>query len=432
MNRRRCSQVRRVTITNPNTGAVRTVVTDARGYYRAAALVPGPYEVRVELSGFDTIVRTGLVLSIGEEITLGFTMKVGAVSETLTITGAAPLVETTNNSIGGTVSREELDNVPIPARDYTQLASTAPGIMGVASPGFGAGITTGSTVAATGETNRNNTFMIDGVSNDDLVSASSRGGISLEAVQEYVVLTSQFSAEAGQAAGAVVSIVTRSGTNQLRGRAFVLARDAALNARDYFSELANSPKAPFNQQQFGGFVGGPIVQDKMHFFGAYEMLRTRTASVITSPLVPADQRQNPFDTDQHLPFMKFDWQVSPNHTASVRYRVDHRTQVGGGIGGLNSRERGWDSRQRSQDFGGSLTSVVSARALNELRIQYQPTLTFFDVTPVRSDTQRAADHAAERRLRQGATVSAETTTPTTRGCSTTSRIRSARTASKQA
>jgi hypothetical protein len=370
-----------VTVTNSATGASRTGVTDSRGYYRAAALVPGPYEVRVELSGFDTTVRRGLVLSIGEEVTLGFTMRVGAVSETLTITGEAPLVETTKNAIGGTVSRAELDNIPIPARDYTQLASTAPGIMGVASPGFGAGITTGSTVSAAGELNRNNTFMIDGVSNDDLVSASSRGGISLEAVQEYVVLTSQFSAEAGQAAGAVVSIVTRSGTNQLQGRAFVLARAKALNSRDYFSRIANSPKPPFSQQQFGGFLGGPIVQGKMHFFGAYEMLRIRTTSVITSPLVPLDQRQNPSNTNQHLPFTKFDWQVSPKHTISVRHRVDHRTQIGGGIGGLNTRERGWNSRQRSQDFGGSLTTVLSTRALNEFRIQYQPTLTFFDVLP---------------------------------------------------
>jgi len=370
-----------VTITNTSTGASRTVVTDSRGYYRAAALVPGPYEVRVELAGFDTIVRQGVVLSIGQEATLGFTLKIGAVNETLTITGDAPLVETTKNAIGGTVSRAELDNIPIPARDYTQLATTAPGIMGVASPGFGAGITTGSTVSSAGELNRNNTFMIDGVSNDDLVSASSRGGISLEAVREYVVLTSQFSAESGQAAGAVVSIVTRSGTNQLQGRAFLLARAKALNSRDYFSRLANSPKAPFNQQQFGGFVGGPVVKDKMHFFGAYEMLRNRTSSIITSPLVPVDQRQNPFNTNQHLPFTKFDWQLSPNQTVSLRYRVDHRTQIGGGVGGLNTRERGWNSRQRSQDFGGSHTAILSTRAINELRIQYQPTLTFFDTDP---------------------------------------------------
>ena len=98
-----------VTITNTDTGAIRTIVTDSRGYYRAAALVPGPYEMRLELSGFETIVRTGLVLMIGDEVTLGFAMKLGSVNETLTITGESPLVETSKNAIGGTVSRAELD-----------------------------------------------------------------------------------------------------------------------------------------------------------------------------------------------------------------------------------------------------------------------------------------------------------------------------------
>src|SRR5207249_1956632 len=111
----------------------------------------------------ETVLRKGVMLSTGDEVTLGVTLGVGRVNETITITGDAPLVETTKNAIGGTVSRAQLDNLPIPARDYTQLANTAPGIMGVASPGFGAGITTGSTVAATGQSNRNNSFMIDGV-----------------------------------------------------------------------------------------------------------------------------------------------------------------------------------------------------------------------------------------------------------------------------
>jgi carboxypeptidase family protein len=370
-----------VTITKTDTGSVRVVVTDERGHYRAAALPPGPYELKTELSGFETVLRKGLTLSIGEEVTLAVTLSVGRVNETVTITAAAPIVEISKNAIGGTVSRAQLDNLPIPARDYTQLANTAPGIMGVASPGFGAGITTGSTVAGAGQLNRNNTFMIDGVSNNDLISASSRGGISLEAVQEYAVQTSQFSAESGQASGAVVSVVTRSGTNQLQGRAFLFARPNALNALDYFSEVAGTAKAPFSQQQFGGFVGGPVVKDKLHYFGAYEMLRIRQSSVITSPLVPVDQRQNPFNTNQHQPFTKFDWQPNGQQTVSIRYRLDQRTQIGGGIGGLNTRERGWDSDQRSQDFGASHTAIFSARTLNELRITYQPTLGFFDSDP---------------------------------------------------
>jgi hypothetical protein len=189
--------------------------------------------------------------------------------------------------------------------------------------------------------------------------------------------------------------------------AFVLVRAKTLNARDYFSRRANSAKPPSSQQQFGGFVGGPIVQDKMHFFGAYEMLRIRTASVITSPLVPVDQRQK----------------VSPKNTISVRHRVDYRTQIGGGISGLNTRERGWNPRQRSQDFGGSLTTVLSTRALNEFRIQYQPTLTFFDVLPY-APTPNAPQIVRPSGGFGKGNHFRKSTTPTTYGCLTTSRTRS--------
>ena len=135
-----------------------------------------------------------------------------------------------------------------PAARFTALAQTAPGVTGVGGGGVNAG----------GQLNRNNSYRIDGVSNDNNVLASPRGGLSMEAVREYVVIANQFSAEHGDASGAIVSVVTRAGTNQSQGRGFLFHRDESFDAQDPFSKAQGSGKAPFSQQRFGGFLGGPI------------------------------------------------------------------------------------------------------------------------------------------------------------------------------
>src|SRR3989449_1850566 len=357
-----------VTIENVETGALRAIVTDSRGRYRAAALPAGRYRMRIELSSFSIYVREGLTLTIGQEATVDAPWKLAWVQESVTITAASPLVETTNSSIGTTISRSQLDALPLAGRNFTTLAQTAPGVTGVGGGG----------VNAAGQLNRNNSFLIDGASNDDNVVASTRGGFSLEAVREYVVMANQFAAEYGQASGVIVNVVTRSGTNNVQGRGFVLHRDDSLDAQDPFSKAQGSGKAPFNQQRFGSFLGGPVVRDRMHYFGSYEGLRQRETSVITSPLVPVDDREVPHDTNGHQYFIKSDTQLTPGHSLSVRYRLDGDKEIGSNIGGFDTRERGQDVTRRDQDVVGNHTAIVSARTLNELRFQFSRRNIYWD------------------------------------------------------
>jgi hypothetical protein len=349
-----------VTVENVETGAERSIVTDSRGHYRAAALAPGRYRIRIELSSFAAYVREGLTLTIGQEATVDAVLKLASVQENVTITAASPLVETTNNTIGTTITRTQLETLPIASRNFTNLAQTAPGVTGVGGGGVNAG----------GQLDRNNSFLIDGASNDDDVVAGTRGGFSLEAVREYVVMANQFAAEYGQASGAIVNVITRSGTNQVQGRGFVLSRSDRLDAQDPFSKAQGSGKAPFSQQRFGGLLGGPVVRDRMHYFGSYEGLRQDETSVVTSPLVPVSEREIPHDDNSDQFFIKTDSQIGRGHTLAVRYRVDQEDNLANSIGGFETRERGLDTIRHDQDVVANHTAVFTARALNELRFQF--------------------------------------------------------------
>ena len=366
-----------ITVTNTETGWTRTIVTNERGYYRAAALPPGKYEMKVEMSGFNREIRSGMTLTVGQEATINLTLKVSSVQETVTVTAESPVVETTKSSMGTTINRSQLDSLPIPGRDFTQLAQLTPGVTGVG----GGGLNTG------GQLSRNNTFLIDGVSNDEVALNTTRGGMSLETVREYVVMASQFAAEYGQASGAIVSVVTRSGTNRTAGRAFVFERDRSLNAQSFLlRDQGKLTKAPFSQQRYGGSLGGPIILDKVHYFGAYEGVRQRETSVVTVPgnILQAfgynpNETTYPRKNDGQQPFFKIDTQINPQQTLSVRYRFDQTKTIGGGIGGSSPREMGTDSTYRNQDFGGGHTWIISGRALNEARFVYSTELRWTSV-----------------------------------------------------
>ena len=376
-----------ITITNAETGWNRVVVTDERGSYRAAALPPGPYEMKAEMSGFNTQLRRGLILTVGQEATVNLTLAVSSVQETITVTADTPLVETTKSTVGTTINRDQLDNLPIPGRNFTALANLTAGVTGVG----GGGLNTG------GQISRNNTFLIDGVSNDETALNTTRGSLSLETVREYVVMASQFNAEYGNASGAVVTVVTRSGTNTIQGRAFSFFRDTKLNAREFTAvDLCNQakaagnacePKPAFGQQRFGGTLGGPIVRDRLHYFGAFEGLRQRETNIISSRVTDAllqafNQpltRNFPHNSDGQNGFVKLDHQLRRNQTLSARYRIDNVKESGASIGGTSTKERGNDRIDRSQDFGITHTAVISDRALNEARLVYSTLLRWITV-----------------------------------------------------
>ncbi len=358
-----------VSVTNTETGLVREVVSDAAGFFRATALPPGPYAVRATLDGFTEYSRSGLVLTVGQTAAIEVTLGLGTFTEAVKVVAGAPLVDTSSNALATTVTKAQLDDLPLAGRDFASLARLAPGVTGVGS----AGITSG------GQLVRNNSVVVDGTSNDEQGIAGTRGSFSLESVREYVIYTNQFAAEHGLAAGALVNVVTRSGTNKVEGRLFGFHRDDGLDAQNPFSKAQGSGSAPFSEQRGGGFLGGPFIRNTWHYFGSYELQRNETTNVVTSALVPVDQREFPERGSRDQYFFKSEYQLPGNNRLGGRYRYDQSTVEGGGIGGLNPYERGTDQKNKYADGVGTLTSVLSSNTVNEVRLLVGTLSTYWTV-----------------------------------------------------
>jgi hypothetical protein len=356
-----------VTITNVDTGLTRDALSDAAGFFRVTALPPGPYTIQAKLDGFASYSRTGLLLTIGQTVTVDIALTLASLTEAVVVQGSTPIVDTSSNALSTTVNQAQLDDLPLAGRDFQSLANLAPGVTGVGGGGINAG----------GQLNRNNSVVVDGTSNDEQGIAGSRGSFSLESVREYVVYTNQFAAEFGQASGAIVNVVSRSGTNKVEGRVFAFDRDDALDAQNPFSKAQNSGKAPFYEFRGGGFLGGPVVKNRWHYFTSYEGLKNETTSVVTSPLVPVDQREVPLKNTRNQFFFKTDYQFPRNNRMELRYRRDANLQTGLGVGGLNPRERGYDNDNRYSDGVLSMTSLLSSRTVNEARVLVGKLYTFY-------------------------------------------------------
>jgi outer membrane receptor protein involved in Fe transport len=283
-----------VTAKNLGTGLERTTETSADGSYALPELPIGTYTVTITLVGFRTFVASGVVVDVAEERRVDAAMKPGQVSTKVEVTGEQlPLVETTTNTLGGVLTAETVENMPVNGRDYTKLIYLNPGVAGSPdqisdSPGsFGE-------FSMNGARGRSNNYLLDGTDmndgyrNDPAINEAGVFGtpatiLPLDAVAEVNVL-SNFEPEYGRNAGAVVNIVTKSGTNKIHGTAGEYFRNDALDARNYF-DPAGTPKAPFHNNQYGASLGGPIIKDKTFFYVDYEGQR-EPVGVVTVSSVP--------------------------------------------------------------------------------------------------------------------------------------------------
>ncbi|MBI2821441.1 MAG: TonB-dependent receptor [Acidobacteria bacterium] len=269
-----------VAVKHLDTGALRTVVTDDEGRYRAPNLALGNYEIEAELGGFQTAVRTGIKLTVGREAIVDFALKLGAITERLTVTGEAPLVETTKSELSDLVDEKKIRDLPLNGRSYTQLALLQPGVVVRSTSTTFNALTGGGVKLAIGGARPMNTFFyLDGTDIRDAFGRTpgSAGGqnLGVDTIREFTVLTNAFSAEFG-GSGGVINTVSKSGTNNLHGSVFEFHRNSALDARNFFDREANPP--PFKRNQFGFTVGGPIKPDRTFFFGSYEGLRQRLSA----------------------------------------------------------------------------------------------------------------------------------------------------------
>ncbi len=266
----------RVTITNTETGIEMAVEANESGYFTLVSLVPGSYELEVVADGFRRFVRSGLELETGQSLRLDVGLEIGAVTESVTVTSAAPSINLERGAVkGDVIVYEELQDLPLPGRDFTDLAFLVPGVM---PRGRGQGSFATINGARADQTN----FYVDGVSNRNPVGGGAQVRPPLDAVEEFRVETSGFSAEYGGFSGGIIGVTMRSGTNQLHGSVFEYLRNEAVDARGFFDE----ERLKLRRNQFGGTLGGPVVRNKTFFLGSFESRiqsigRTRLGNVPT-------------------------------------------------------------------------------------------------------------------------------------------------------
>src|SRR5437867_8399939 len=274
-----------VTAKHTESGLTRTAVTNETGSYRLPSLPVGAYEVTAELSGFKQQVRRGVNLVVTQEAVVNFTLEVGDINDNVTVTEDAPLVNTTLSSTSGLVTQEQVKNLPLNGRSFLELMTLNAGVITNRSNTTDSAVPSFSIAGKRPDSNRFTMNGMDYVGNNAGGTYTAPQGISgfllgVDAVREFNVLGHTYGAEYGKRAGAQVTIVTTSGTNQLRGSVFEYLRNNALDTRNFF-DVANAPNPTpvpqFQRNQFGGSLGGPIRQDKMFVFGNYEGFRERLA-----------------------------------------------------------------------------------------------------------------------------------------------------------
>ena len=270
-----------VTVSDEQRGVTRTLTTDDAGAYLAPDLAPGSYKVRAEDKGFKSVERQNIPLEVAQEALIDFVLQPGDVSETVVVSSEIPMLNTVSSTLGGTLSNKEINDLPLNGRNYENLLQLRPGVIRYPGGGF-------STTSANGLRAEDNAYLIDGLFNSEPFSGQSiinGAGIAgdsatilpVDSIQEFN-LQQNPPAEFGWKPGAIVNVGLKSGTNAVHGTAYAFGRDTPFDARNYFN-VTGTPKQPRNLEQFGGTLGGPIMKDKLFYFGAYEGQRYEVGNI---------------------------------------------------------------------------------------------------------------------------------------------------------
>jgi hypothetical protein len=285
-----------VTVTNNATGIKETAVTNSQGSYTIPLLSSGTYRATVELQGFKKYLRDGIVVQIAQTTRLDLVLQVGAVNEAVQVIGESPLVRSNTAELGQVIEMKQIQSLPLNGRFFEHLITMSPGAMPFYSRGDSAenASAAGARIATAHSVNgmpwSGNNYLLDGVVNNEPQNAYINITPPLEAIQEFKVQTNNPTAEFGVFGGAAVNLSIRSGTNDIQGSVFDYIRDDSMNARSYFALT----KAPYNSNQFGGTLGGPIVKNRAFFFGDYQGLKLHQGRTATLTVPTALMRQGIF------------------------------------------------------------------------------------------------------------------------------------------
>ena len=386
----------RVTAINSRTGLKREVVTNNDGLYRLLMLPVGSYTVTVEKQGFATTRLEAVTVQVGQKVPLDLQLGAAGATESINVTSDAPIVETTRTQVSSTVNDRAVANLPTNGRNFIDFVLLTPGVT--------RDVRTGD-ISFGGQRGTLNSVQIDGADNNNTFFGQSLGRtgsgrapyqFSQDAVQEFQVNSNGYSAEFGHAAGAVINVVTKSGTNDYHGSAFEFYRDKSLNANTFFNNATNRPRPALHVNQFGGNLGGPILKNKLFFFFDYDGQRRNDPVdvILQGPRVPpgdpnfAAQQAAlaeiapralgyPRTFDQDVFLFKTDYQINDNNRLSGRYNFQRFT--GGslensappGTPSTNSAaEHTGNSNVRTQTLTASLSTILTPRLLNEARFNF--------------------------------------------------------------
>ncbi|MEA2600243.1 MAG: hypothetical protein QOF89_1235 [Acidobacteriota bacterium] len=361
-----------VTVRNQESGLVRTTVTADNGSYAISGIKPGTYEVSFDLEGFPSVSRKDVELLVGQETRLGATVKLAQVEEAITVTGEAPIVETTSKEIGGTLTTQEFQDLPTQNRSFALFAALLPGITPVPSTES----TSGDAIFANGQDDNNNSFNVDGANNDDDVIGARAGAQTrtpIEAIQEFQVLTSQFDAEFGRSTGAVLNAVTKSGGNSFHGSAFSYLQRSDWNETDFFVERSGRQNPNTKYDARGFTLGGPIVHDKLHFFVSYEddIAKAGVAGIFNAR--PELNFTTTVDNKIKNHLAKVDYQITANNHLAGRYLRENSPQFNQIISAGNSVATLASAREEADtdsNWIATLDSVLGSVGLNDVRVSF--------------------------------------------------------------
>jgi len=356
-----------VVITNQDSGNFREAISGPDGTWFAPALSPGRYQISAQLQGFKRFIRQELLLAVGTQLAIDVKLEVGSLEETVTVSSQAPLIDVTSKEIGGNISTRELSEIPTIARNFTYFAGLLPGIVPTANlASWGS-----DTLTANGVDSRNNSYLVDGAwDNDDYLGQNNgaQARVPLDAAQEFQVLTGQFDAEFGRTSGAIVNAVIKSGTNAYHGSAFEFFYNPSTRAKDFFQEQNNLDKADTRKNEFGGSIGGPIVQDKVHFFVDVERVMLNEGRTIQIPARPDLNYSTVTETRVWDTVYRFDHQISANHSWGGRWITEwspQANQTNNAAVTLTAAQQEWD-----RDDTGSIhvNSVLGTNRVNTIRL----------------------------------------------------------------
>ena len=302
-----------VVLTNADSGDKRTVVTATDGRYSIPTVAPGNYSITVSAKSFSPVTISGLVIQLDNHVNQNVTMKIGSELQTINVTGTVPAVDTNSYDMGGLVDQTQINDLPIPNRQYLALALLTPGTTQAASRSFYSNVQSGGGIYfyASG-------FSWDGVSNQQTEEGDPRQNIPEDAVGEFKTYTASMPADLGWAMGGYTALVTKSGTNKVHGDVFEYYRGTFMNADNQFTKateaVQGTGKPPYTRNQYGGSVGGPIFKNKTHYFGAYERTQATTSWTLFEPAGSAAA------TDYAPLLGTFQ---NPSHDQLLVGRVDH-------------------------------------------------------------------------------------------------------------